>query len=258
MLHHKVLTHSSSSEWTVFIHGFGGSSNVWFKQVKAFHEHFNVVLIDLRGHGKSQGLTAHRRYSFELIAREVAEVVAFLKIQKAHFIGVSLGSIIIRQIAVNYPNLVKSMIFAGAITQLDIKSRFFLRLGRILQPVLPYMALYKLFANIMMPKKNHSESRSLFIHEAKKLMTKEFKRWFKLTGRLTRYLNYLQHENKDDKALYVMGSEDHLFVGPAREIVKDNPNLQLEIVANCGHVVNVEQPEAFNEIAIKFIHLQNP
>ncbi|NBU92859.1 MAG: alpha/beta fold hydrolase [Flavobacteriia bacterium] len=258
MLHHKVLTHSSSSEWTVFIHGFGGSSNVWFKQVKAFHEHFNVVLIDLRGHGKSQGLTAHRRYSFELIAREVAEVVAFLKIQKAHFIGVSLGSIIIRQIAVNYPNLVKSMIFAGAITQLDIKSRFFLRLGRILQPVLPYMALYKLFANIMMPKKNHSESRSLFIHEAKKLMTKEFKRWFKLTGRLTRYLNYLQHENKDDKALYVMGSEDHLFVGPAREIVKDNPNLQLEIVANCGHVVNVEQPEAFNKIAIEFIHLQNP
>lgn len=258
MLHHKVLTHSSSSEWTVFIHGFGGSSNVWFKQIKAFHEHFNVVLIDLRGHGKSQGLTTHRRYSFELIAREVAEVVAFLKIQKAHFIGVSLGSIIIRQVAVNYPNLVKSMIFAGAITQLDIKSRFFLRLGRILQPILPYMALYKLFANIMMPKKNHSESRSLFIHEAKKLMTKEFKRWFKLTGRLTRYLNYLQHENKGDKALYVMGSEDHLFVGPAKEIVRNNPNLQLEIVANCGHVVNVEQPDAFNKVAIAFIHLQKP
>ena len=106
--------------------------------------------------------------------------------------------------------------------------------------------------------KNHSESRSLFIHEAKKLMTKEFKRWFKLTGRLTRYLNYLQHENKGDKALYVMGSEDHLFVGPAKEIVKNNPNLQLEIVANCGHVVNVEQPDAFNKVAIAFIHLQKP
>jgi len=256
MLHHKVLSHASSSEWTVFIHGFGGSSNVWFKQLKAFHEHFNLVLIDLRGHGKSQGLPAHRRYSFELIAQEVGDVVRHLNIPHAHFVGVSLGSIIVRQVGVNFPNMVKSMIFAGAITQLDIKSRFFLRLGRILQPVLPYMALYKLFANIMMPKKNHSESRSLFIHEAEKLMKKEFKRWFKLTGRLTRYLNYLQHENKDDKALYVMGSEDHLFVGPAKEIVKDNPNLQLEIIADCGHVVNIEQPEAFNNLAIHFIQNQ--
>ena len=53
-----------------------------------------------------------------------------------------------------------------------------------------------------------------------------------------------------------MGSEDHLFVGPAKEIVKDNPNLQLEIIADCGHVVNIEQPEAFNNLAIHFIQNQ--
>jgi hypothetical protein len=79
MLHHKVLTHPSSTEWTIFIHGFGGSSNVWFKQIRDFQENFNVVLIDLRGHGKSKGLPQHRRYSFELIAKEVAEVINFLK-----------------------------------------------------------------------------------------------------------------------------------------------------------------------------------
>jgi pimeloyl-ACP methyl ester carboxylesterase len=258
MLHHKVLTHPSSTEWTVFIHGFGGSSNVWFKQIRDFQENFNVVLIDLRGHGKSKGLPQHRRYSFELIAKEVAEVINFLNIPKAHFIGVSLGSIIIRQVAVDYPEMVKSMIFAGAITQMDIKSRFFLKLGRTLQPVLPYMALYKLFANIMMPKKNHKESRIIFIGEAKKLMNKEFKRWFKLTAQLTKYLNYLHVENKDEKTLYIMGSEDHLFVGPAKEIVKGNKNLTLEIVDQCGHVVNVEQPEAFNKLAIAFIHKLEP
>ena len=256
MLHHKVLPNSNSSEWTIFIHGFGGSSNVWFKQVREFQQHFNVVLIDLRGHGKSQGLPKKRKYSFELIAKEVAEVVTYLNIQAGHFIGVSLGSIVIRQLAVNYPKMVKSMIFTGAVTQLDIKSRFFLKLGRTLQPVLPYMALYKLFANIMMPKKNHKESRTIFIEEAKKLMKKEFKRWFKLSSKITKYLNYLQHENRDEKALYIMGSEDHLFIGPAKEIVKDNPNLTLEIVDQCGHIVNVEKPEVFNKIAISFIQNQ--
>ena len=149
------------------------------------------------------------------------------------------------------------MIFSGAITRLDIKSRFFLKLGRTLEPLLPYMALYRLFANIMMPKKNHKESRLVFIAEAKKLMNKEFKRWFKLTGKLTHYLNYLHHENRDDLALYIMGSEDHLFVGPAKEIVRGNPKLHLEIIDRCGHVVNVEQPETFNQLAIAFIYNQN-
>ena len=50
-----------------------------------------------------------------------------------------------------------------------------------------------------------------------------------------------------------MGSEDHLFLGPAKDIVKRNKNLILEIVPNCGHVVNVEQSEVFNEVSIAFI-----
>ncbi|MBM3164431.1 MAG: alpha/beta hydrolase [Bacteroidetes bacterium] len=256
MLHHKILLNPNSSEWAVFIHGFGGSSNVWFKQTRAFNEHFNLLLIDLRGHRKSQNLPHIAKYSFALIAKDVAEVLEFLNIKKAHFIGLSLGSIIIRQVALNYPQLVKSMIFAGAVTQLDVKSRFFLKLGRTLQPILPHMTLYKLFANIIMPKDNHKESRSIFIEEAKQLTKKEFNRWFKLTNRVAKYLNYLHHQNKDDKALYIMGSEDHLFVGPAKDIVHGNPNMQLEIVQDCGHVVNVEQPEAFNKIAIEFIQQQ--
>ena len=257
MLFHKVFLNPSSSEWTVFIHGFGGSSNVWFKQLKNYRENFNVVLIDLRGHGKSQNLPLQRQYSFELIAQEVAEVILYLKIKKAHFIGVSLGTIVIRQLAVNYPKMIKSMIFAGAITQLDIKSRFFLRLGRTFQPFLPYMALYRLFANIMMPKKNHRESRSIFINEARKLMQREFLRWFKLTGKLTKYLKYLHHENRQERVLYIMGSEDHLFLGPAKELVKNGRNLELEIVENCGHVVNVERPGEFNRLSIEFIKRQS-
>jgi pimeloyl-ACP methyl ester carboxylesterase len=254
MLFHKVLINSNSSEWTIFIHGFGGSSNVWFKQIKDFNQNFNVVLIDLRGHGKSQGLPLEKKYSFEFIANEVAEVVNSLGIKKAHFIGVSLGTIVIRQLAVNYPKMIKTMIFAGAITQLDLKSRFFLRLGRTFQPILPNMTLYKLFANIMMPKRNHRESRLIFIDEARKLLHREFLKWFKLTGRLAKYLTYLHQENGQEIALYIMGSEDHLFIEAAKKIVHNESNLELEIVNNCGHVVNIEKPKEFNKIAIAYIN----
>lgn len=254
MLYHKVIKHPTSKEWTVFIHGAGGSAKVWYKQIRAFSENFNVLMLDLRGHGKSKNIESPNNYSFEMIADDVVEVVKHNRIEKAHFIGVSLGSIIINQIQVSYPDIVKSMVFSGAITRLNIKSRVLLRIGRILNPLLPYMALYALFAQIMMPKKNHELSRTLFINEAKKLMTNEFNRWFQLTARLAKHLNYLQEFKTETYGLYVMGSEDHLFLEPAKEIVRANKNLTIEIVPNCGHVVNVEQSEVFNEVSIAFIH----
>jgi pimeloyl-ACP methyl ester carboxylesterase len=50
-----------------------------------------------------------------------------------------------------------------------------------------------------------------------------------------------------------MGSEDHLFIGPAIKVVENNPNLSIEIVEDCGHVVNIEKPKIFNRLAIDFI-----
>ena len=237
----------------MFIHGAGGSSAIWHKQVKAYAENFNVLLIDLRGHGKSKEIKTTKNYSFQMIAEDVIEVVEFNKIKEAHFIGVSLGTIIIYQIYALKPSIVKSMIFSGAITRLNIKSRVLLRIGRVLNPLLPYMTLYALLARIIMPKKNHKTSRLLFINEAKKVMAKEFNRWFKLTARLTKYLNKVEHNNINKPTLYIMGSEDHLFLEPVKHIVKKNDIFLLEIVPNCGHVVNVEQAEIFNDLSIDFI-----
>jgi pimeloyl-ACP methyl ester carboxylesterase len=175
------------------------------------------------------------------------------QIEEAHFVGVSMGSIVIKQIYNTHPKLVKSMIFAGAVTKLNIKSRFLLRVGRVLNRLLPYMTLYRLFARIMMPKKNHEQARKMFIQEAKKLMDNEFKRWFKLTARLTAYLHLLENKQYNIPQLYIMGSEDHLFLNPVLELTKGNQFSSVSIVENCGHVVNIEDAESFNTLSIAFI-----
>ena len=256
MLFFKKALHPNSKEWCVFIHGAGGSSSIWYKQVKSYSENFNLLLIDLRGHGKSKNLKTSKNYSFEMIAQDVIEVVEYNKIASAHFIGVSLGTIIIYQIFALKPTIVKSMVFSGAITRLNIKSRVLLKLGRFLNPILPYMTLYALLARIIMPKRNHKPSRVLFINEAKKLMDKEFNRWFKLTARLTTYLNLVEHESNNKPTIYIMGSEDHMFLAPVKSIVEINPRIQLNVVPNCGHVVNIEQATIFNSVSINFIKNQ--
>jgi hypothetical protein len=47
--------------------------------------------------------------------------------------------------------------------------------------------------------------------------------------------------------LYIMGCEDHLFLPLVREIVQKNTATLLKVIENCGHVVNIEEPDLFNE-----------
>ena len=74
MLHYtKFRSVNSSEKWITFIHGAGGSSSIWYNQVRFFKKYFNVLLIDLRGHGKStipaepDKLKSWHRYSDDLI-----------------------------------------------------------------------------------------------------------------------------------------------------------------------------------------------
>lgn len=256
LLHHKVFVHPSATQWVVFIHGAGGSSTVWFKQIKAFKDQFNVLLIDLRGHGGSNGWFSGEKipaYSFDHVTQDIVPVLDHLKIKKAHFVGISLGTIIIRNLYEIAPERVESMIMGGAITRLNIRSRILVRSGNMFKRFVPFMWLYKLFAWIIMPKANHAESRSLFVNEAKKLAQKEFLRWFKLTEEINPLLKYFSERELPIPMLYIMGDQDHLFLPPVRKLVRDHKLSMLKIIEECGHVCNVDAPNIFNEHAIRFI-----
>ena len=67
ILFHTIFVHETSKTWVVFVHGAGGSSAIWFRQLKAYKKEYNVLLLDLRGHGKSNDLLQNfvdNNYSF--------------------------------------------------------------------------------------------------------------------------------------------------------------------------------------------------
>lgn len=260
MLNYYTYEHKNSKEWVTFVHGAGGSSSIWFKQLRDFKQNFNVLILDLRGHGDSKPKfkdTFNVKYTFESITQDIVEVVDFLNIKSSHFIGISLGTILIRNLAEKRPDLVKSMIMGGAILKMNFRSQVLMKLGNTFKSVVPYMLLYKLFAFIIMPKKNHKKSRLLFVNEAKKLYQKEFIRWFKLTSEINPLLRFFRAKDIKIPTLYIMGSEDHLFLPSIKDTVKKHIKSSLLVIENCGHVVNVEKPEKFNTNSISFILNQN-
>lgn len=257
MLSYTTYNHTSSTEWVTFVHGAGGSSSIWYKQLRAFKTEYNVLVLDLRGHGKSKMVlkdVLDTKYTFDVITSDIVEVIDHLNIQKSHFVGISLGTILIRNIAEKHPDRVQSMILAGAIMKLNFRSQLLIQLGVVFKSVVPYMLLYKFFAFIIMPRRNHRNSRILFVREAKKLYQKEFIRWFKLTSEINPLLRFFRANDIKIPTLYLMGEEDHLFLPSVKIMAKEHVLSQVFVVANSGHVVNVEQPLAFNERAIQFLN----
>jgi len=238
------------------VHGAGGSSSIWYKQVREFRKHFNVLLLDLRGHGDSKPRLKdafNDKYTFDSITADIVEVIDHLKIERSHFIGISLGTILIRNLAEKFPHRVESMIMGGAIMRLDIRSQILMRLGIIFKSIIPYLWLYKFFAFIIMPYRNHKESRLLFVREAKKLYQVEFTRWFKLTSEINPLLRLFRTADIKIPTLYVMGGEDYLFLPAVKKIVQKHTTCSLLTIEYCGHVVNVEQPQLFNHVVIGYV-----
>ncbi|UUM29740.1 alpha/beta fold hydrolase [Vibrio japonicus] len=259
LLFHKTYLHPTSKEWVVFVHGAGGSSSIWFKQIKAYKQHFNLLLLDLRGHGKSNQLLKElisSRYTFKEVTQDILKVLDHLKISSAHFVGMSLGTIIVRNVAELASERVKSMVLGGAVTRFNMRSQFLVRVGDLCKHIVPYMWLYSLFAYIVMPQRAQKESRHLFIREAKKLCQNEFKRWYILTTEVNPLMRYFKERELPIPTLYLMGELDYMFIKPVKEMVAVHNRSQLLEIPNCGHVCNVERADEFNQHSIDFIKQQ--
>lgn len=256
MLSHTTYLHETSKLWVTFVHGAGGSSNIWFKQLRSFSSQFNVLVLDLRGHGDSKSSTDLENasaYTFDAITKDIFEVLDYLKIKQSHFVGISLGTILIRNLAEKSPERVLSMIMGGAIMKMNFRSQVLMKCGVWFKSIVPYMYLYKLFAFIIMPRKNHKQSRLLFVREAKKLYQKEFIKWFRLTSEINPLLRFFRAKDIAIPTLYIMGEQDYLFLPIIEKIVKIHKKSLLFVIPECGHVVNVERHEVFNHNAIRFI-----
>ncbi len=254
MLYYKTYPHASSGEWVVFVHGAGGSSSIWFKQIKDYCLNFNVLMVDLRGHGRSGGDKPYEQYTFREICGDIIEVLDDAGIAAAHFVGISLGTILIRNLYEMVPHRVKSMVLGGAIMRMNLRAKVLSAFGDWFKTLMPYLWLYRFFAWIIMPKKRHRQSRLLFVNEARKLCQKEFVYWYRLVYEVNPLLKYFSEKAIPIPVLYLMGDEDHMFLPFIKKLVGIQPSSQLVVVPDSGHVCNVDQPEFFNQTSIRFIH----
>jgi pimeloyl-ACP methyl ester carboxylesterase len=254
LLYHETHIAHPDAEWLVLIHGAGGSTVTWKRQVPELGRTHNLLLLDLPGHGRmAERPNDEPHYTFESISERIWAVIDHLHLERVHLLGVSLGSVIALTMREQRPARVASLVNGGLIIRLSTRLKVLATASLTLAKVIGYPAFYRLSARIMMPRKNHEASRKVFVRESRFLSDAEFRKWTAMYRNLNGTLKELYTKTSDIPHLVVMGAQDHLFLGQAARYVKRHCDVRMEIIPRCGHVVTIEQAARFNALCLEFL-----
>jgi pimeloyl-ACP methyl ester carboxylesterase len=139
-------------EPVLLLHGGLANANYWGHQVRALQRHYQVIVMESRGHGRSS--RNQEPYGYDLMASDVVGLLDHLKIKKAAIVGWSDGAIIGLDIAIKHPERV-SKLFAFAansdpsgvadIATSDVFNAYIARAGEEYRRLSPTPTEYKSF-----------------------------------------------------------------------------------------------------------------
>lgn len=252
MMYYKEIRNKNSDEWVVLLHGLCGNSAMWSSQILSFNKKYNLLLIDLPSHGNSENvITEYNIKSMDEIATLIINILNELKIEKAHFAGVSIGTLVIGKIYQLYPERISSIVMCGAVACFGMLQNLGMNIFGTTSKVFNARTMAKLWINFVLDKKERKNIKDLFIKQSKLISRPDTRRWIEIIVKEHKLLFNLDYSNVN--ILFIMGDHDKLFLSPVKKIKERFNNIKLEIIKNAGHVCNAHKPEEFNEISLDFL-----
>ncbi len=106
LLNHKVI---GKGQPLIILHGLFGSLDNWITLAKRFAEHYKVVLIDQRNHGKS---FHHNAFNYAVMSEDLEKLIEALKLENPILLGHSMGGKTVMQYCAFHPDKVDKLIVA--------------------------------------------------------------------------------------------------------------------------------------------------
>ncbi|MBT1072963.1 alpha/beta fold hydrolase [Pelotalea chapellei] len=239
----------------MLIHGFPLCRKMWRPQAEALAKAgCRVITPDLRGFGESG--TDSGPVSMDTYADDVVALLDYLQIDKAIIGGMSMGGYVLLNLLERHPARVHAAIFivtkAGADDEAGREKRTALAEGSRTQGSLP---VADTFRKVLFAPGTETENLEL---------VDEVYGWMKATlpqGTVDGLI--AMRERKD--SIPLLGSISHpaLVIGADQDqaiplenahiLAEGLPDAELCILHGAGHMVNLEQPVAFNDTIYKFL-----
>jgi len=244
--------HAGQGTPLVLLHGLGGSRNDWALQLPAWLPHFHLVAIDLRGHGSSPKPAGP--YRMCLLAEDVASLLYRLDAWPAHILGLSLGGAVAQQLALDQPQLVRSLVLVNTAPRFVSDSWRYRLMGlqRVASAYLMNMnAVAAQVAQKLFPL---DEQAALRKETCARLAANDPNAYKACLWAVARFDIRASLSRIECPVLVIAGDRDTVLpMEPKRLLAERVANGQLKVIADSGHATPIDQPTAFNEAVLAFL-----
>lgn len=239
----------------LMVHGMGGDRRTWHGQIEALSPHFTAVSMDLRGYGASGDIEGpldfHRDFGADLLT-----VMDHFNAPRAHLVGLSMGSRVVRSLALRHPRRVASLVLANSSPGFD---------------AMPADEVDRFIADRSAAFREGRVPDSFGMDQARAMCAPDAApEALRIAAdamqriRLKNYLAVLDASTRQDRGdpleqiacptLVITTDQDRVYPEPVtRQLLARIPRAVHLRIERAGHLSNLEQPEAFNRALLDFL-----
>jgi pimeloyl-ACP methyl ester carboxylesterase len=227
------------------IHGAGQSSATWEYQVDILRSHpgFNLLIIDLPGHGKSEGNGYRSITEYTDFVKSFTDI---LGLEKLILVGHSMGGGIAQVFAVDYPKSVLACVLVATGARLRVAK----------ETLLAVKNNYDIFCEV-------APTRAFAASSPEELKTR-FREGLRRTSQEVSYWDLMACDEFDIMnelgeirvpTLIISGKEDILTPVKYGEYLSQKiPHSRLHVISGAGHFMMQEKPDDFNRVLLEFLN----
>lgn len=244
-----AISGAEEGEPIVLLPGFSICSASWYANVEALGAKYRLYAVDVIddiGRSKASIVPETR----EELADWLREVCEGLGIEKLHLVGLSTGAFIAINFAAHYADLVgKVIVLAPAAIFGNLSLMFWVQI--VLNSLFPFESRRAAFLNWMVVNPEvwnnaHGDLFRLTMEVAAAPIKKVY----------PSVLTDEELQSLMNKTLLIVGDQEVMYGNASQAIERAKqlmPDLQVELVPDCGHAVSMEKPEVVNNRILDFL-----
>jgi 3-oxoadipate enol-lactonase len=235
----------------LFIHGLGSSARDWELQIDHFADHFKVITMDLRGHGRSGRPPGP--YAMTLFAEDVSRLLEGLDCSPAHILGISLGGMVAFQMVLDYPGLVKKLVIVNSVPELvphgigDLLG-YWQRLAIV--QLLGMEKMGQVLAERLFTEPDQEPLREILVER----WSENHKPSYLASLKATYGWSVQERLGEIHIPTLVVGADGDYFPTSDKEAYTLLiPGARLVVIENSKHALPAEKPQEFNRVVLGFL-----
>jgi pimeloyl-ACP methyl ester carboxylesterase len=237
----------------VFIHGVGLDHQMWYEQVNYLNE-FSILTYDLLGHGKTP--FNKENLNFNDFSNQLLEILNYLKIDKIHLVGFSLGSLIALDFSSRNQDRIEKLILIGTTYKRSDQERALVldryNQAKLNKPI-SKQALKRWFSDKYL--EDNPKTYDLFMNILNK-KPEDHKNFLKAYKLFANHNDDIASIQKIDRKTLVMTGSDDPGSSPSmsKELAKDLINSRYIEIKNGKHLCSIECADDVNINIKNFIN----